>query len=177
MYYEKVNTDLRLKLYTVLILENHPDFAKGTPFRQALIKSPGRFNIEFLVEEMFELNCDGQYKFNDGIHEDFTDESEAKTGTLHANGQTSVAEITNVRSANGVLKHGAIRCVMLNPRLKKLHFLFIPQASLKMIMANRKKTKSAMLRYNKKKEQFTTLEKYGIIELDSFKELAMEANR
>ena len=130
-----------------------------------------------IVEEMFELNCDGQYKFNDGIHEDFTDKSEAKTGTLHANGQSSTAEITNVRSANGVLKHGAIRCVMLNPRLKKLHFLFIPQASLRMIMANRKKTKSAMLRYNKKKEQFTTLEKYGIIELDSFKELAMEANR
>ena len=36
-YYDKVNTDIKLKLYVELILENHHNFAEGTPFREVLI--------------------------------------------------------------------------------------------------------------------------------------------
>jgi len=176
-YYGRRNTDLKYQLYKELIAKNHPKFAKGSPLREAIIEFPEMFNIEHLVEQALALNSDGQYKFNDGIHEDFDDRSEAKTGTVHANGDSAaIAEITNVRSSKGVLKHGAIRCVILNPRLEKLHFLFIPQTSLQIIMANTKKL-AMRIAYNKKEERFTTLEKYGIIEFQTFKELAMEPNR
>lgn len=179
MYYDKVNTDLKLKLYAELVVENHPVYSQS-PFKEAILERPGDFNIEHLVEQMFEFNCDGQYKFIDGTHEDFTDSSDSKTGSLHANGQMSSAELSSVRSNDGVLKRGAIRAVILNPILKKLHFIFIPKESVYELMHTNGKPKasrSIWLRYNKKKNEFTTLKKYGIIECNSFKELAMEKNR
>lgn len=180
-YHDKVNTDIKLKLYVELIIENHPDFAEGTSFHKALIQKPQVFNIEHLVEDMMAINSGGQYEFNDGIHEDFTDESECKTGTLHLNGHTK-AEISNVKSQNGVLKKGAVRCVILNPRLKKLHFVFIPKKALLNLMTTKegtiKKSKSAWLAYTNKKDSFARcFKKYGITEFDTFKELAMEKNR
>ena len=180
-YYDKVNTDIKLKLYVELILKNHPDFAEGTPFREALVQKPQVFNIEHLIEDMMAINSGGQYNFIDGIHEDFDDGSECKTGTLHLNGISS-AEITNVKSQNGVLKKGAVRCVVLNPRLKKLHFVFIPKKALLDLMTTKngtiKKSKSAWLKYTDKKDSFDRcFQKYGITEFDTFKELAMEKNR
>ena len=180
MYYEKRNTDLKLKLYANLIVTYHPIYSKS-PFKEAILERPGDFNIEHLVEQSFELNSEGQYKFIDGTHMDYDDESDAKTGTLHINGKTSSAEITSVKSKDGVLKKGAIRAIVLNPILEKLHFLFIPTDAVNKIMHTKngklKTTNSIWLRYNKKINEFTTLKKYGIIECNSFKELAMEINR
>ena len=181
MFFKKVNTDLKLELYTKLIRQNHPDFGDGSINERALLNAPRRFNIEYLVEEMFELNCDGQYQFIDGAHLDFTDESDSKTGTLHANGQSSIAEITNCKDKYGTLKKGAIRAVVLNPILKKLHFFFIPKQAVYDLLHTKagtmKKVNSIRLRYSKNKNQFTTLKKYGIIEFETFKELAMEPSR
>jgi hypothetical protein len=103
-YYDKVNTDLRLKLFTQLIIENHPSFCEGSSLRAALLETPSFFNIEHIVETMLEACCDGQYKFNNGTHEDFTDGSDSKTGTLYTKGDASTAEITSVCSKDGVLK-------------------------------------------------------------------------
>ncbi len=175
-YYPKTNSDLKKKLYVELLLEYHPIYSTS-PNRENLMERPGDYNIEHLVEQLFEYNCEGQYKFTDGIHEDFSDESECKTGTLHANGQASSAEITNVRSPAGILKKGSIRAVILNPILKKLHFFFIPKTATEKLISNRTTGKSMWLHYNKKKNEFTTLDKYGIIEFNTIKELAMEPNR
>jgi hypothetical protein len=40
-----------------------------------------------------------------------------------------------------------------------------------------KKNKSLWLRYNKNKKLFTSVEKYGIIEHNNLKDVAMEKNR
>jgi trehalose-6-phosphate synthase len=178
-YYDRVNTELKQKLYAQLVIENHPIYG-SSPFKEAILERPADFNLEHLVEQMMAANSGGLYEFNDGIHEDFTDESECKTGTLHTNGSMASAEITNVRSQDGVLKRGAIRAVILNPMLEKLHFLFIPKEAVQKCMHTRKGTptvsRSLWLRYNKVKKQFTTLEKYGIIEHSNFRDLAMEKN-
>ena len=179
-YYDKVNTDIKIKLYVDLILDNHPEFSEGTALRQALLAKPQVFNVEHLIEDMMAINSDGQYDFIDGIHEDFDDGSECKTGTLHLNGLAS-AEISNVKSKSGVLKKGAVRCIVLNPRLEKLHFVFIPKNALLDLMTTKngdvKKSSSAWLKYTEKTDSFEKcFNKYGIIEFDTFKELAMEVN-
>jgi len=180
-YYDRINCDVRTRLYVELILENHPKFAEGTALRESLMDNPNFFNIEHLVEDMLAECSEGQYEFNDGIHEDFTDGSEAKTGTLYVKGNTSTAEITSVRSKFGVLKKGAIRCVVLNPILEKLHFILVPQASvIKMMHTAQGKPKSnpsLWLRYDKKLNTFRIpIDKYGCVEYNSFKELAMQPN-
>jgi len=180
-YYGRINCDLRTRLYAELILENHPKFAEGTPLHESMIENPNFFNMEHIVEDMLAECSDEQYEFNNGIHEDFTDSSEAKTGTLYVKGNTSTAEITSVRSKFGVLKNGAIRCVVLNPVLEKLHFIFVPKASVIKMMHTAdgypKSNTSLWLRYDKKLNTFRIpVDKYGCIEYNSFKELAMETN-
>lgn len=179
-YYDKCNSSIRDRLLAELIIENHESFAKGSPAAELILKNPEFFNFTGLVEDMMARCSDGKYNFIDGIHEDFDDGSECKTGTLHVSAQGSTAEISSVKSKTGVLKKGGIRCVVLNPILEKLHFFFIPQASLLKLMTTKKgtikKSNSAWLRYDKNKNVFTTIKKYGIIELKSFKELAMMEN-
>lgn len=177
-YYEKVNTDLKLKLLAECVVENHPVY-KESPFREAVLQRPADFNLEHLIEQSFALCSDGLYEFNDGIHEDFTDESECKTGTLHLS--ANAAEITNVRSKDGVLKKGAIRAVVVNPDLEKLHYFFIPKAVVENMMTTKegkpKVNPSLWIRYSSKKKLFTSVEKYGIIEHNNLKDVAMEKNR
>lgn len=178
-YYEKVNTDLKLKLLAECVVENHPVY-KESPFREAVLQRPADFNLEHLIEQSFALCSDGLYEFNDGIHEDYTDESECKTGTLHLK-SSNAAEITNVRSKDGVLKKGAIRAVVVNPDLEKLHYFFIPKAVVKTMMTTKegkpKVNSSLLIRYSPKKKLFTSVEKYGIIEHNNLKDVAMEKNR
>lgn len=182
-YYAKVNTDIRHALFTDLILENHPAFYEGSSLSLSLKTNPAFFNMEHIIESMMAICSNGLYEFNDGVHQDYTDESDCKTGTLYANegSSTTAGEISSVRSRDGVLKKGAIRAVIMNPILKKNHFFFIPKTAVKDLMTKKngeqKKTKSICLRYNKTTNEFSTIDKYGIIEYDTFKELAMEKNR
>ena len=182
-YYAKVNTDIRRALFTELILENHPAFYEGSSLSLSLKSNPAFFNMEHIIESMMAECSNGQYEFNDGIHQDYTDESDCKTGTLYANkgSSTTAAEISNVRSNDGVLKKGAIRAVIINPILKRNHFFFIPKTVVEILMTKKtgeqKKNRSICLRYDKISNKFSTIDKYGIIEYDTFKELAMEKNR
>ena len=179
-YYEKVNTNLKLKLMADCVVENHPVY-KESPFREAVLQRPADFNLEHLIEQSFALCSNGLYEFNDGIHEDFTDESESKTGTLHLSAKSSSAELSSVRSHDGVLKKGAIRAVVVNPDLEKLHYFFIPKDVVKTMMTTKegkpKVNRSLWIRYNTKKKLFTSVEKYGIIEHNNLKDVAMEKNR
>jgi hypothetical protein len=175
-YYDRTNCELRTRLWVDLILENHPKFAEGTQLRESLLKNPEFFNLHHVIESMMAQCSNGQYEFNNGIHEDYTDESECKTGTLYVYEKNAFAEITSVRSKFGVLKHGAIRCVVLNPVLEKLHFIFIPKAAVQSMMGKNKKT-SLNLRYDTKLNLFRVpVDKHGCVEYNTFKELAMEKN-
>ena len=182
-YYQKVNCDIRTKLLVELVINNHPDFAEGTILYQSIISNPNFFNLTHLVEDMMAKNSNDQYIFTDEPHQDYSDESECKTGTLHIFDKIGCgqAEISNVKTSAGVLKKGAIRAVVLNPKLKKLHFVFIPKKALRDIMTTRDgeiKTKSsALLTYTIADDSFSKFfKKYGIIEFNTFKELAMEPN-
>ena len=181
MYFKKVNCEIRTKLLVELIVNNHPDFAEGSILYNSIINNPKFFDLTHLVEDMMAKNSGNQYIFTDEAHQDFDDGSECKTGTLYINQKMSKAEITNVKTKSGVLKKGAIRAVVLNPKLEKLHFVFIPKKSLKDIMTNAygetKVSSSAFLSYTLKEDSFSKFfKKYGIIEFDTFKELAMEPN-
>ena len=176
-YYAKKNTDLRMDLMTELVLENHPIYSKS-PFREAIIERPADFNMTHLVEQMMACNSNDAYIFIDEIHHDNSDMSDTKTGTLHVSENFCSAEISSVRSKSGVLKTGAIRAVILNPILNKFHFLYIPSDAIHKKMHTKRgtptKSASMWIKYNKKKNQFTKLETYGIIEFQTFKELAMK---
>jgi hypothetical protein len=176
-YYERTNCEVRTRLWIDLIIENHLSFAEGTQLRESLLSNPEFFNLHHVIESMMSQCSIGLYEFNDGIHEDFTDGSECKTGTLYIYENSAFAEISSVRSKSGVLKHGAIRCVVLNPILEKLHFIFIPKAAVQSMMGKNSK-RSLDLRYDKKLNRFRVpIDKHGCVEYNTFKELAMEVNR
>lgn len=175
-HYGRVNCDLRRDLFIDLFIENNDPLVKKYGEKCYRDFAP-RINLTNTVEELLAINSDGQYNFIDGVHEDFDDQSEAKTGTIYVfEKSTSHAEITNVRSKDGVLKKGAIRCVILDTLEEKLRFLFIPHYRVKEIMSTTKST-SLKLTYNKKKRCFSGKKMDGIIEFETFKELAMEPNR
>jgi hypothetical protein len=182
-YYDKINCDLRARLFTSLIVENHPSFKQGSVLYEAIVGNPTYFNFTHIIEDMMSVCSEGQYKFTNGIHEDYSDSSECKTGTLHLSEASnfSSAELTNVRSQDGTIKNGAIRAVILNPILEKLHFFFIPKKSVHRMMhtmyGEPKSSRSLWLRYNTKSNRFSTVDKYGFVEYNTFKELAMEKNR
>ena len=92
-----------------------------------------------------------------------------------------MAELSSVRSHDGVLKKGAIRAVVVNPDTEKLHYFFIPKDVVKTMMTTKegkqKVNRSLWIRYNTKKKLFTSVEKYCIIEHNNLKDVAMEKNR
>lgn len=174
------NHDTKTSLLVSLIVEHHPMFIESEYMRNAIINDSAIFNIPRLIEESMAACSNDSYAFIDAEHADFTDGSECKTGSLHVSAQGSAAEISSVRSAGGILKQGGVRAVISNPVLNKLHYIFIPKKSLHDIMHKKdgtpKVSKSAWLRYNSNKNEFTTIKKYGIIELSSFKELCIMEN-
>lgn len=175
-YYGKTNCDIRQDLFIDLFVENNDPLVQKYGEECYRDFAP-RINLTNTVEELLALNSEGQYKFIDGAHEDFDDGSEAKTGTIYVYEKgTSLAEITNVRSKDGVLKKGALRVVLLDPFVGKLLFLFIPQWKVKEIMSNTTGT-SMKLTYNKNKKALSGPKMNGIIQFETFKELAMEPNK
>jgi len=185
MYHDKINCDIRNKLLSELIADTSPRFSKNPRDREQLLAHPDDYNLTRLVEKSLAHASDGLYKFIDEAHKDNDDGSEDKTATIYkakrAKYIAAWAEITNVRSEYGRLKEGALRCVILNPFLEKLHFIFIPKDAVKQLMTtkdgNDTKSKSAYLTYNLSDESFTKCcERYGLIEVSTFKQLAKIKN-
>ena len=183
MYYDRVNTENKYKKLAELVCEFHPDFAEGTVHNAAIKADPKIYNMEYLIEKCFEFASEGAYTFIDGAKKDFTDGSDSKTATIFTSGDSWQCQITSVRSKaiNGVagnLKEGALRCVIYNPHFDKLHFLFVPHTTLSLLMSKvRAAATDLFFTWNLKKESFVCRATNDYIEFNSFKELAMEANR
>ena len=183
MYYERVNTENKYRKLAELVCDYHPDFAEGTVHNAAIKADPKIYNMEYLIEKCFEFASEGAYTFIDGAKKDFTDGSDSKTSTIYTSQKYPQAEITSVRSKaiNGVagnLKEGALRCVIYNPELDKLHFVFVPKTTLDLLMSSVSAKKTSLhMTWNRKKNAFTNKKTDDFIEFNSFKELAMEANR
>jgi predicted N-acyltransferase len=178
------NSKLREKLYSQIISENYSEYK--CPIKSAaLLKSPDDYNLPRLIEKMMADLSDDKYNFVDMAHYDFDDFSEMKTATIRRRIQRNgtyayLARITNVKSKGNNLKSGGIRIVITNPFHNKLHFLFVSKASVYKLMH----TKHGKLKEQTDMEFSFCLEngfaqpkdKYGIIEFDTVKELAMIEN-
>ena len=182
---DKINCDIRNKLLSELIADTLPDYNKANRVGQRLLSNPDEYNLTHLVEKSLAHSSEGLYKFIDEAHKDNDDGSEDKTGTIYKVKRPKYtaawAEISNVRSEYGTLKEGAIRCVILNPFLEKLHFIFIPKDAVKQLMTtkdgNNTKSKSAYLSYNVADQSFTKCcDRYGLIEVSTLKQLAKIKN-
>jgi len=172
---DKIGPSAKDRLLSELISMHHPMYKDDIVLKNHLLLHPKDFNLTHLIEQLGEIISDGLYRFIDGRHRDYTDDSDMKTGTLHlCDKYGGNADITNVRSPGGTLKKGAIRSVIVNKLENKLHFLFIPTDSVHMLMHvngdpnNPIYSTSIRLRYSKKKKMFTTLKKYNIIEFDNY---------
>jgi len=180
----KNNISLKNKLLAELIANNNSKFRKDRKLKTELLNNPSRFNLTGLIEETMADCSDGAYEHypeENKPHEDHTDGTDTKTGTLYIYETQAFAEISNVRSDNGVLKSGALRCVVLNPRLEKLHYVFVPKKAVHSMMHTKAgdptKSKSAKFTYTAREESFRNFfETHGIIEVSTFKQLAMIDN-
>jgi len=119
-----------------IIFAYHPLFKTDLKLQTYALNDTEIFNVERLVEQsMAEASC-GAYDFIDGSHEDFSDGTECKTASIRqnasksssANCNTHNGEISNVSTAGGNQKSGAIRCVIYNPHFHELQYYFIPKS-------------------------------------------------
>ena len=121
-------TKLVTKEYLIMrdiVCKYHPDY-KGS--RKA-IKNAHHYNVELLVEET--MAHVGKYKFIDGDHCDFSDGSDSKTASIRftANRTSGSGEISNVISAGGESKKGALRVVIYNAITQSLMYYFLPKSA------------------------------------------------
>lgn len=120
-----------LTLMRDVIITHHPRFKRSKDLRNFGLSSPHIFNVTHLIEES--LSAVGGYEFVNSAHYDFTDGSDSKTASIRnqsktTNGNTYMGEIAAVSSAAGVLKEGALRCIIYNPHIDGLQFYFLPKS-------------------------------------------------
>jgi hypothetical protein len=113
-----------------VICVHHPRFKSSRDLKQYGLQHPEIFNVERLVEES--MAAVGSYAFIDAAHADFSDGSDSKTSSIGSNplrvGQNSYrGEISNVETAGGGQKQGALRCVIYNPHRDCLMYYFVPK--------------------------------------------------
>lgn len=118
----------QLALIKKIISVYHPIYSKNHEFRQHLLQNPDHFNAERLVEEC--LAAVGGYEFIDQPHYDFSDMSDSKTASIYSSNK---GEISNVQTAGGTMKVGALRCIIYNPHNQydsddDLLFYFLPES-------------------------------------------------
>lgn len=116
-----------------IIFDSLPEMFPTEESREYALTHPRAFNCEYLVEMAFEKV--GGIKFIDGEHADFVDGTDSKTASVSPrpikSGQNSHRlEISNIVTAGGNSKSGALRVVLYNPLLqgKQLRYYFVPQS-------------------------------------------------
>lgn len=119
-------------LLNEIIFDSLPEMFPTQESREYALAHPRAFNCEYLVEMSFERV--GGIKFIDGEHADFIDGTDSKTASVSSRpvkpGQNSHRlEISNIVTAGGNSKSGALRVVLYNPLLegKHLRYYFVPQ--------------------------------------------------
>ena len=115
-----------------IIFDSLPEMFPTEESRAYALAHPRAFNCEYLVELSMERV--GGLKYIDGEHADFLDGTDSKTASVNPRpvkkGQNSHRlEISNIMTAGGNQKSGALRVVLYNPLLKdrKLRFYFVPK--------------------------------------------------
>lgn len=114
-----------------VITEYHPEFRRSQDLRRYGQENPTIFNVERLIEES--LAAVGSYRFIDAAHADFDDGTDSKTASIRVNPSapgrnTHIGEISNVETAGGGQKAGALRCIIYNPHQDGLRYYFLPKS-------------------------------------------------
>ena len=122
-----------------IIFKHLPDMFPTETSRQQALKYPKVFNVEHLTE--IALAKVGGYEFIDAAHCDFSDGTEAKTGSVSVNPQkkgvnTYRGEISNVISSGGQIKTGAIRFCLYIPHTKSIKYFYIPSSKINTLGIN-----------------------------------------
>jgi len=113
-----------------IIVKFHPQFKESTQLQDLGLLRPEIFNVEMLVEEC--LAACGPYELSRGCHQDFSDGSDCKTASIRREpnkpGTAShKGEISGVQTSAGVVKLGALRCVVYNPCENNLLYFYLPK--------------------------------------------------
>lgn len=159
-----------------IICNYHPRFTRSKDVRKFGLESPNYFNVSALIEEC--LAEVGGYNFVDGEHYDFDDYSDSKTASIRIKSATKsdntyFGEITAVSTAAGVLKSGALRCIIYNPHTENgsLKYYFLPKYFWKNIVTIHPTSKLGKIvySYNRKLDH---IKRFNGYECGSFEELA-----
>lgn len=113
-----------------IIVPFHPRFKNSRDRSADIIANPLDYKVERLVEQTFAAI--GNYKWTDGEHADFSDGSDSKTASIRVNPAVTGSishngEISNVETAGGGRKLGALRTVIWNPHKGDLRYYFLPK--------------------------------------------------
>lgn len=162
-----------------LICKYHPEFKISPALRRYGVKHSDIFNVERLVEEA--LAAVGRYRFIDAAHADFSDGSDSKTASisvapLKPNSACHDGKITNVVTAGGGFKAGALRCTVYNPHQDRLDYYFLPREVWLEMVSYDSVSGIGKIRYsyNRDTDQISRLSDW---QCDSFEQMARKRNR
>ena len=113
-----------------VIVNYHPQFSDNIQLREIGMLRPEIFKVEMLIEEC--LAAWGPYDLVRGDHQDFSDGSDCKTASIRSepvkSGRASHrGEISGVQTSAGVVKQGALRCVVYNPCENNILYFYLPK--------------------------------------------------
>jgi hypothetical protein len=157
-----------------IIVPFHPRFKRSRDRSADIIANPLDYKIERLVEQA--LAAVGKYDWIDSEHADFSDGSDSKTASIRVNpsSQGSVShtgEVSNVETAGGGRKIGALRTIIWNPHKGDLRYYFLPKEfwSRNITIHPSSGIGKIVFTYNREKD---FIRKFDGYELDTFKQVA-----
>jgi hypothetical protein len=156
-----------------VITTYHPVFHTNNELRKAALQNPEMFNTSMLVEYALAFASQGMYTVTGGAHSDFSDGTEAKTGSIRRNGPSGWSgEISGVSRA-GRLKSGALRCVIYNSYKNELMYYFLPKEFWMNLVNTHSTNKMGRIQfsYNRYYDSIPKLD-YGNNRCSSFVDLA-----
>ena len=118
------------RLLEECIFPYHPEFKRSLSMRRFATRSSGLLYIEGIVEQTMAIV--GGYKFIDGAHCDFSDGTDCKTASIRQKpsregSQSHRGEISNVVTAGGGEKSGALRCIVYCAPRDRLDYYLLPK--------------------------------------------------
>ena len=151
-----------------VIIKYHPSFIKSPDLCNYGLANPDIFNVERLIEEALAHN--GGYNFINEAGRDYDDRwnSDCKTTTVIADGNSKTAIISSVEN-----KIGSLRITIYNPFKDAVDFMYIPKKSVALLKEpsygkNSYKEK-IRARWNANTDYYNSCDKFRV---DSFKKLA-----
>lgn len=163
-----------IRLLEDCVFPYHPEFKRSSSMRKFAAGYPELFNLEGLVERTMAIL--GDYEFIDSAHCDFPDGTDCKTASIRQRpqkegSQSHLGEISNVETAGGGQKRGALRCVVYCAPRDRLDYYLLPKGFWSEIITYHPSSSigKVMFSYHKGLDQ---IRKFEPFRLSSFKELA-----